>query len=92
MTKRVLLAGLLGGIAMFFLDVTGAHGSAARRRRHQRDSERTGSAERHAGIARRWYGFPATYMTTGVVGFICLGLVAAAVMKEQVPATMAAAA
>jgi hypothetical protein len=43
-----------------------------------------------------WYGFPATYtaayMTTGVVGFICVGLVAAAVMKEQVPATMAAAA
>lgn len=43
-----------------------------------------------------WYGFPATYtaayMTTGVVGFICLGLVAAAVMKERAPATMAAAA
>ena len=43
-----------------------------------------------------WYGFPATYtaayMMTGVVGFICLGLVAAAVMKEQAPATMAAAA
>ena len=43
-----------------------------------------------------WYGFPATYtaayMTTGVVGFICLGLVAAAVMKERVPATTAAAA
>jgi len=43
-----------------------------------------------------WYGFPATYtaayMTTGVVGFICLGLVAAAVLKEQAPATMAAAA
>ncbi|MBZ5591663.1 MAG: hypothetical protein LAP39_05470 [Acidobacteriia bacterium] len=43
-----------------------------------------------------WYGFPATYtaayMTTGIVGFICVGLVAAAVMKEQAPATMAAAA
>jgi hypothetical protein len=43
-----------------------------------------------------WYGFPATYtaayMTTGVVGFICVGLVAAAVMKERAPATMAAAA
>jgi hypothetical protein len=43
-----------------------------------------------------WYGFPATYtaayMTTGLVGFICIGLVAAAVMKEPVPATMAAAA
>lgn len=43
-----------------------------------------------------WYGFPAAYtaayMTTGIVGFICAGLVAAAVMKEKVPATMAAAA
>lgn len=43
-----------------------------------------------------WYGFPATYtaayMTTGVVGFVCVGLVAAAVMKERVPAKMAAAA
>jgi hypothetical protein len=43
-----------------------------------------------------WYGFPATYtaayMMTGLVGFICVGLVAAAVMKEKVPATMAAAA
>jgi hypothetical protein len=43
-----------------------------------------------------WYGFPATYtvayMMTGLVGFICVGLVAAAVMKERVPATMAAAA
>jgi hypothetical protein len=43
-----------------------------------------------------WYGFPATYtaayMLTGVVGFICVGLVAAGVMKERVPATMAAAA
>jgi hypothetical protein len=43
-----------------------------------------------------WYGFPATYtaayMMTGIVCFICLGLVAAAVMKERVPATMAAAA
>jgi hypothetical protein len=43
-----------------------------------------------------WYGFPASYtaayMMTGVVGFLCVGLVAAAVMKEQVPATMAAAA
>jgi hypothetical protein len=31
-----------------------------------------------------WYGFPATYtagyMTTGVASFICVGLVAAAVM------------
>ena len=43
-----------------------------------------------------WYGFPASYtaayMTTGIVGFLCVGLVAAAVMKEPVPATMAAAA
>jgi hypothetical protein len=43
-----------------------------------------------------WYGFPATYtaayMTTGLVGFICAGLVAAAVMKEQVPVPLAAAA
>ena len=43
-----------------------------------------------------WYGFPASYtaayMTTGLVGFLCVGLVAAAVMKERVPATMAAAA
>jgi hypothetical protein len=31
-------------------------------------------------------------MMTGLVGFICVGLVAAAVMKERVPATMAAAA
>jgi len=42
-----------------------------------------------------WYGFPASYtaasMTTGIVGFICLGAVTAALMKE-VPATMAAAA
>jgi hypothetical protein len=43
-----------------------------------------------------WYGFPATYtaayMTTGIVGFICIGLVAAAVMKEWVPEKMAATA
>lgn len=43
-----------------------------------------------------WYGFPATYtaayMTTGIVGFLCAGLVAAAVMKEKTPAKMAAAA
>jgi hypothetical protein len=43
-----------------------------------------------------WYGFPATYtaayMITGIVGFICVGLVAATVMKERVPARMAAAA
>ena len=42
-----------------------------------------------------WYGFPATYtaayMTTGIIGFICAGLVAAVVMKEKVPATLAAA-
>ena len=42
-----------------------------------------------------WYGFPATYtaayMTTGIVGFFCPGLVAAVVMKEKVPATLAAA-
>jgi len=29
---------------------------------------------------------------TGLVGFICVGLAAAAVMKERAPATMAAAA
>ena len=43
-----------------------------------------------------WYGFPASYtaayMATGIVGFLCIGLVAAALMKERVPATMAAAA
>jgi len=43
-----------------------------------------------------WYGFPATYtaayMTTRIIGFICVGLVAAAVMKERVPATIAATA
>jgi hypothetical protein len=43
-----------------------------------------------------WYGFPASYtaayMATGIVGFLCVGLVAAAVMKQWVPATMAAAA
>jgi len=39
-----------------------------------------------------WYGFPATYtaayMTTGIVGFLCAGLVAAAVMKQKVPAAV----
>ena len=43
-----------------------------------------------------WYGFPATYtaayMITGIVGFICVGLVAATVMKERISARMAAAA
>jgi len=43
-----------------------------------------------------WYGFPTTYtaayMTTGVVGFICVGLVAAAMLKEPTPAILAAAA
>jgi hypothetical protein len=43
-----------------------------------------------------WYGFPANYtvayMITGVVGFICAGLVAAAIIKEEVPARAAAAA
>jgi hypothetical protein len=42
-----------------------------------------------------WYGFPVTYtaayMMTGLVGFTCVGLVATAVMKARVPATMAAA-
>jgi hypothetical protein len=31
-------------------------------------------------------------MTTGIMGFICAGLVAAAIMKERVPEKMAAAA
>jgi hypothetical protein len=43
-----------------------------------------------------WYGFPATYtaayMMTGIIGFLCVGLVAAAVMKERVSATRAATA
>jgi hypothetical protein len=43
-----------------------------------------------------WYGFPATYtaayMTTGIVGFICAGLVATAIMKEKAPVKLAAAA
>jgi hypothetical protein len=43
-----------------------------------------------------WYGFPATYtaayMMTGIIGFVCVGLVAATVMKERVSATRAAAA
>ena len=43
-----------------------------------------------------WYGFPATYtaayMLTGIIGFICVGLVAAVVMKERLSATRAAAA
>jgi len=43
-----------------------------------------------------WYGFPATYtaayMMTGIIGFICVGLVAAVVMKERLSATRAAAA
>ena len=43
-----------------------------------------------------WYGFPATYtaayMTTGLVGFLCVSLVAAAVMRQPRPAAMAAAA
>lgn len=42
-----------------------------------------------------WYGFPATYtaayMTTGIVGFLCAGLVAAAIMKERAAEKMAAA-
>jgi hypothetical protein len=42
-----------------------------------------------------WYGFPATYtaayMTTGLVGFLCAGLVAAAVMKPQIPTALATA-
>jgi hypothetical protein len=33
-----------------------------------------------------WYGFPATYtaayMTTGIVGFLCVGLIAAAIVKK----------
>ena len=37
-----------------------------------------------------WYGFPtsytAAYMTTQIVGFLCVGLVAASVMKKQGPA------
>jgi len=43
-----------------------------------------------------WYGFPAAYtaayMTTGIVGFICAGLVAAAIMREPIPANLAPAA
>jgi len=43
-----------------------------------------------------WYGFPANYtaayMTTGVVGFICVGLVAAAIIRGKVPAAMTASA
>ena len=43
-----------------------------------------------------WYGFPdtytAAYMTTGIIGFICVGLAAAAVMTERIPATIAATA
>lgn len=43
-----------------------------------------------------WYGFPATYtasyMTMEFVGFLCVGLVAAAVLKERGRAPMTAAA
>jgi hypothetical protein len=43
-----------------------------------------------------WYGFPASYtaayMTTGVMGFVCVGLVAAAMWKEPLPGKLAAAA
>jgi hypothetical protein len=31
-------------------------------------------------------------MTTGILGFLCAGLVAAVIMKERAPATIAAAA
>jgi len=41
-----------------------------------------------------WYGFPVTYtagyMTTQIVGFLCVGLVAAAILKERAPAIAAA--
>jgi len=43
-----------------------------------------------------WYGFPATYtaayMATGMVGFLCAGLVAAAVMQQTTATTMGASA
>ena len=43
-----------------------------------------------------WYGFPATYtaayMTTSFVGFLCMGLVAAAIMKERTAERKAVAA
>jgi len=42
-----------------------------------------------------WYGFPATYtaayMTTTIVGFLCIGLVATAIVKERAAEKMAAA-
>jgi len=42
-----------------------------------------------------WYGFPATYtaayMITSIVGFLCIGLVAATIMKERAAEKMAAA-
>jgi hypothetical protein len=41
-----------------------------------------------------WYGFPNSYtlgyMTTQIVGFLCVGLVAAALLKEREPASVAA--
>ena len=52
-----------------------------------------------AGIATNipywnWYGFPVTYtagyMTTQIVGFLCVGLVAGAVLKGKEPALAAA--
>jgi len=43
-----------------------------------------------------WYGFPATYtvayMTTNLVGFLCVGLVAAAMLKEHARVAFTAAA
>lgn len=43
-----------------------------------------------------WYGFPVTYtaayMTTNFVGFLCAGLVAAAVLREREPVRVAKAA
>src|SRR5437879_6119127 len=43
-----------------------------------------------------WYGFPVTYtaayMTTEIIGFLCVGLVAAALVKQPKPASAAVAA
>ena len=43
-----------------------------------------------------WYGFPAnytaSYMLTQVIGFVCTGLVAAAILRTSTPAAAVAAA
>lgn len=88
MTTRILIAGVLGGVAMFLWSFAGFVGRVVF----------VTALGVLAAIATNisywnWYGFPsiytAGYITMQLVGFLCAGLVIALVVKGRVLKTPA---